>query len=107
VRTKSDSVGREPFDAAVIALDPAAANRHLHDHALTAQDFDLPETATSGHVMQLVGYPGGEVREEDNRTLTPTFYQWTGVAAGPPAYAKRGRAPSRHCLIEFDRSKAV
>jgi hypothetical protein len=107
VRTDPDARDRDPLDAAVIALDRAVVNAHLRAHALTIADFDPPTAPAHDDVMQLVGYPGGEVLEVGNKTLTPTFFQWSGMEADPSSYAKRGRKLDRHCVVDFDRAQAI
>jgi hypothetical protein len=107
-RTNPDASGRDQLDAAVIRLDASAINDHVREHALTAADLDSEESDGAADVlMQLVGYPGGEVNVPERKTVSPTFVQWIGISAAPTSYSRRGRNTRAHALFDFDRSQAV
>jgi len=107
-RTDPNKRGRDPFDAAVIRLDEDVVNDNVRSHALTIDDLDvdLPAGPTQ-FLMQLVGYPGGEVVERPPRALSPTWFQWAGIGANEEGYKKRGRSLETHSVFHFDRAQAI
>jgi hypothetical protein len=107
-RTELDKRGRDRLDAAVIRLDTAIVNSHVREHALTIDDLDMPPPGQGGpYLMQLVGYPGGEVVVPEHKAVSPTYFQWIGTSADTSAYSKRGRAESFHALFDFDRAQSI
>jgi hypothetical protein len=83
-------------------------NDHLQEHALTIDDLDMSTPDPSvPYLMQLVGYPGGEVTVPKYKTVSPTYFQWIGTSADSSAYPKRGRAEKTHALFDFDRAQAI
>ena len=107
-RTNLDMRGKDAADAAVIRLSPDVVTPHLRRHALTVNDLDPPAAHFGNkYLMQLISYPGGEVKVKGERGISPTWYQWAGVGAAEKDYKKRGRRTDLHAVFHFDRDGAI